>query len=640
MISRASVPAARGGGARLRSARAPGARGTGVPASPPWPTCPAPRARGWSRSLAVEAGYPVLRRDRDRPRRCLGDAAGLRAASWSSPRCSHSSRRARRRHAVPGRGALHHPRRRHRSFPATSASAPRSALARVHARARRSRRPACSASGARAALRRLRAAARPTPMPQRSPTAPQRAAPPSASACARWRRTSDNLTETLGPARQLSRPRGADGAAAWRARRRQRGVGAHQAEARDHRRAALPRRLVGPGLRRLPAAGRRPWACSAASLGASAASSSSRAAAAAAARLPARHRLVRALAARHRARPACVGLWVSTIFALLPLLAVRRVSPLAVAPARRRAAAPLARDPAALAALLLLGLSVVALTLLQVGNWRTALWFSVGIGGAVAVLWLASLGLTRAVRRWRPGALALRVAPGAGQPASPGQPDRDGGAGPWLRRLPARRRCTWCSTTSCGLDLRVETAAPEPRAASTSSPTSARRRESLREADQLTLMGAGAHRAHAHQSPSRAPGAAHRRRLGRVDSAGSGNGAGGRPAAVPDGRCAASTARTYRDTLVSSEKLDRRKAGGRRRQATTAPPRDPCRRGGPGVGTRGDAGRQDHLGRAGPAGRHAHGAACARWTGPASSPTSSSCSAGNRWRRRRRAPCC
>ena len=96
-----------------------------------------------------------------------------------------------------------------------------------------------------------------------------------------------------------------------------------------------------------------------------------------------------------------VGLWVSSIFALLPLLTVRRVPPLA---ALRRDVdpSPSRRDPLTLPTLGLLALSIVALTALQVGNWQTALYFSLGIGGAVTVLWLASLGLTRAVRRWNP----------------------------------------------------------------------------------------------------------------------------------------------------------------------------------------------------------------------------------------------
>ncbi len=96
-----------------------------------------------------------------------------------------------------------------------------------------------------------------------------------------------------------------------------------------------------------------------------------------------------------------VGLWVSTIFALLPLLSVRRVPPLA---ALRRDVdpAPPRGDPLTIPVLALLAASVVGLTLLQVGNWRTALYFSMAIAGAIGVLWLASWLLIRAVRRWNP----------------------------------------------------------------------------------------------------------------------------------------------------------------------------------------------------------------------------------------------
>jgi putative ABC transport system permease protein len=94
------------------------------------------------------------------------------------------------------------------------------------------------------------------------------------------------------------------------------------------------------------------------------------------------------------------GVWVSVVFALLPLLRVRRVSPLA---AIRRDYEPSGgRDPLVLPVLALLAASVVGLAALQVGSWRSALAFTGGIGAALLVLWLASWALARAVRRWTP----------------------------------------------------------------------------------------------------------------------------------------------------------------------------------------------------------------------------------------------
>ena len=94
------------------------------------------------------------------------------------------------------------------------------------------------------------------------------------------------------------------------------------------------------------------------------------------------------------------GVWVSLIFAFLPLLRVRRVSPLGAL--RRDYEPPKARDPLVLPSALVLALSVIGLARLQVGNWPIALWFALGIGGALLVLWLASWLLVRGVRRWFP----------------------------------------------------------------------------------------------------------------------------------------------------------------------------------------------------------------------------------------------
>jgi putative ABC transport system permease protein len=96
-----------------------------------------------------------------------------------------------------------------------------------------------------------------------------------------------------------------------------------------------------------------------------------------------------------------IGLWVSAAFALLPLLQVLQVTPLA---ALRRDVEPggTRRDPFVLPTALLLVVSLVLLAALQVRDWALALWFSGSILVVLGVLWLASWGLTRAVRRWFP----------------------------------------------------------------------------------------------------------------------------------------------------------------------------------------------------------------------------------------------
>ena len=96
-----------------------------------------------------------------------------------------------------------------------------------------------------------------------------------------------------------------------------------------------------------------------------------------------------------------MGLWVALAFALLPLLAVRRVPPLA-ALRRPFEGAREPRDPWRWAATALLAVSTVLLAALQVGSVRKGAIFSAGIAGALLVLWLASWGLIRAARRWLP----------------------------------------------------------------------------------------------------------------------------------------------------------------------------------------------------------------------------------------------
>jgi putative ABC transport system permease protein len=95
------------------------------------------------------------------------------------------------------------------------------------------------------------------------------------------------------------------------------------------------------------------------------------------------------------------GLWTALVFALLPLLSTRLVSPLA---ALRRAYETVRHpsDPLRWPAVAALAATVVALATLQVGSWRVGAVFAGGAGAALGVLWLAAWLLVRAVRRWFP----------------------------------------------------------------------------------------------------------------------------------------------------------------------------------------------------------------------------------------------
>lgn len=96
-----------------------------------------------------------------------------------------------------------------------------------------------------------------------------------------------------------------------------------------------------------------------------------------------------------------LGLWVAAVFAMLPLLGIRHISPLMTlrrdyeAPRRRR-------DPVRLVAALLLATSVVLLSAVQVQSFREGAIFATGAGTVLLGLWLAALGLIRGVRRWFP----------------------------------------------------------------------------------------------------------------------------------------------------------------------------------------------------------------------------------------------
>lgn len=98
-----------------------------------------------------------------------------------------------------------------------------------------------------------------------------------------------------------------------------------------------------------------------------------------------------------------MGLWVALVFAWLPLLAVRRVPPLAALRRPFETERP-PRDPWRWAAMAALAGSAVALAALQVGSWRQGTIFAGGVGVALLLLWLSARALIRATQRWLPPA--------------------------------------------------------------------------------------------------------------------------------------------------------------------------------------------------------------------------------------------
>lgn len=96
-----------------------------------------------------------------------------------------------------------------------------------------------------------------------------------------------------------------------------------------------------------------------------------------------------------------MGVWVAVVFALLPLLTVRRISPLA-ALRRPYESERAPRDRWWLLAAVGLAASTVALAARQVGNWRQGAIFAGAVGVALLILWTAAWMLTRALRRWLP----------------------------------------------------------------------------------------------------------------------------------------------------------------------------------------------------------------------------------------------
>jgi putative ABC transport system permease protein len=95
-----------------------------------------------------------------------------------------------------------------------------------------------------------------------------------------------------------------------------------------------------------------------------------------------------------------VGLLIATLFALLPLLSIRRISPLAVL---RRSFDEERKgrrlDPARILVGLLLAAAVVFASVAEAGNRRAGVGFALGVAAAIGLLAAAALALTSALRR-------------------------------------------------------------------------------------------------------------------------------------------------------------------------------------------------------------------------------------------------
>lgn len=100
-----------------------------------------------------------------------------------------------------------------------------------------------------------------------------------------------------------------------------------------------------------------------------------------------------------------VGVWVALAFALLPLLSIRKVAPLAVLRRPFEESERQRPDRWSILAACVLALSIAGLAMLQVHRVIQGGIFAGAAGVALLVLWLAALGLVRALRKWFPHSL-------------------------------------------------------------------------------------------------------------------------------------------------------------------------------------------------------------------------------------------
>lgn len=119
-----------------------------------------------------------------------------------------------------------------------------------------------------------------------------------------------------------------------------------------------------------------------------------------------------------------VGVWIAVAFALLPLIATRRISPLQAIRRRVEPDEARRRDPWTLGGWALLAASIVALVFLQAGETGTGIGFTAGIAATLFALWLSAWLVTKAARRAPTGALGYPTRQGIANLHRPGNQTR------------------------------------------------------------------------------------------------------------------------------------------------------------------------------------------------------------------------
>jgi putative ABC transport system permease protein len=119
-----------------------------------------------------------------------------------------------------------------------------------------------------------------------------------------------------------------------------------------------------------------------------------------------------------------VGVWTALAFAALPLLAVRRISPLGALRRRVEALTVPGRDPLRWAVWAVLAASVLLLLVLQVGSLAVGARLWAGTGVALGVLWLTASLFMAGVRRIRRDALGYTTRQGLANLFRPGNQTR------------------------------------------------------------------------------------------------------------------------------------------------------------------------------------------------------------------------